>query len=345
MINLLLVDDSSFMRLVLADMLESSSQIKVIATAENGKEAHEKTLSYKPDVVLLDLIMKDYDGLYAVKQIMSHCPTPIIILSSLGNTNTAAVFEAIEAGAYDFMNKPYSEMSARIRDLEAPLLAKIRQASVADRSRLLQHKASRNSNPHTFDSHLSYDILAIGASTGGTGAIEEILKRLPSNFPIPIVIAQHMPADYVPLFAKRLDDMLPLTVKVIQQGEKLRKGTVYIAPGNQNTQLVSEGTKDSVRLDFTDNKFQEFNHPSVDCLMHSVAEVYGNRAIAIILTGMGKDGTTGMKAIFQKKALTIAQNEKTCVVFGMPKSAIEKGAIQHVLPLQEIPGFVVSCLS
>lgn len=345
MINLLLVDDSSFMRLVIADMLGSYPEMNVMATAENGKEALEKTKLLKPDVVLLDLVMKEYDGLYAVKQIMQSCPTPIIILSSLGNTNINAVFDAVEAGACDFLNKPNSEVSARIRNVEHQLIAKIRQAATVDCTRLSQRKTAINTNPHTFDSLLSYDILVIGASTGGTGAIEEILKKLPSNFPIPIVIAQHMPADFVQSFARRLNDMLPLTVKVGQAGEKLQRGCVYIAAGNDNTRIHRHEGVETARIELTDKKFAEFNHPSVDCLMDSVAEVYGKRAIAVILTGMGKDGAKGMEALSRKKALTIAQDEKTCVVFGMPKAAIEKGAIRHVLSLPEIPGFIVSSLS
>jgi two-component system chemotaxis response regulator CheB len=349
MINLLLVDDSGFMRLILADMLESDEQIRVVATAENGKEAFEKVKAYRPDVVLLDLVMKDFDGLYAVREIMAHQPTPIVILSSLGNTNFNAVFEALEAGAYDFLNKPHSEHSARIRDLQPQLVAKIRQASAVDRSRLIQRKSSVNQHPHTFDRVLNFDVIAVGASTGGTGAIEEILKKLPGNFPLPVVIAQHMPAGFVPLFAKRLDGMLPLQVKMAEAGERLQGGTVYIAPGHCNTMIHSEGgARSGARhgsIAFTDQTFPEFNHPSVDCLMESVAQVYGSRALAVILTGMGKDGAAGMDQLHQKKALTLAQDEQTCVVFGMPKAAIERNAIQHILPIGEIPGFIVSCLS
>jgi two-component system, chemotaxis family, protein-glutamate methylesterase/glutaminase len=343
-INVLLVDDSSFMRLVLASILEDSSQIRVVGTAENGKEAFEKTQALKPDVVLLDLTMKDYDGLYAVRNIMQSCPTPIVILSALGNTHSEAVFEALDAGAYDFLNKPHSELSARIRDLEKQLVEKIEQAARADLKKLRLKKSGSNTNPHTFDKRLSYDVLAIGASTGGTSAVEEILQRLPSNFPLPVIIAQHMPANFMGSFARRLDDILPLNVKVAQPGEGLKSGTVYIAPGHTNT-LIRSGAGRMPGIDRTDAQFPEFNHPSVDCLMHSVAETYRERAIGIILSGMGKDGAAGMKAMAQQNALTIAQDEKTCVVYGMPKAAVEKGAIRFVLPLPEIPGFVVSCLS
>jgi two-component system, chemotaxis family, protein-glutamate methylesterase/glutaminase len=349
MINLLLVDDSGFMRLILADMLEADAQIKVVATAENGKEAFDKVQSCQPDVVLLDLVMKDYDGLYAVREIMAHCPTPIVILSSLGNTHFNSVFEALEAGAYDFLNKPNSEHSARIRDLQPQLAAKIKQAAAVDRNRLVHRKATVNHHPHTFDSQLSFDILVIGASTGGTGAIEEILNKLPGNFPIPVVIAQHMPAGFIPLFARRLDQMLPLNVKVAEPGERLNRGTVYIAPGEYNTLIKAEGPARSGaingRIARTEQHFAEFNHPSVDCLMESIAEVYGSRALAVILTGMGKDGARSMELLHRQKALTLAQDESTSVVFGMPRAAIERNAVRHVLPIQEIPGFIVSCLS
>ncbi len=343
-INVLLVDDSGFMRLILADMLEVDSQIHILGTAENGKEAFEKTKLLKPDVVVLDLTMKDYDGLYAVKHIMQDCPTPIVILSALGNTNAEAVFEALDAGAYDFQNKPSAKVGANIRTIENQLVSKIKQASQVDLQRLRSWKTNRNTFVHAFDAQLPYSIVVIGASTGGTGAIEDILEKLPGNFPLPIVIAQHMPKDFIHSYVNRLDGASPLKIKVAQQGEALVNGTVYFAPGDCNM-LITHESNHTRRVDFTDQLFPEYNFPSVNALMLSVAEIYGSQAISIILTGMGKDGMLGMQAMHGKKAITIAQDEKTSVVFGMPKAAIQAGAVQRVLSLDDIPGFVVSCLS
>ena len=342
-VNVLLADDSGFMRLILSDMLGSDGGIEVVGTAGNGQEAYEKTRILKPDVVLLDLVMPEYDGLYAVKQIMANCPTPIVVLSALGNTNSEAVFEALDAGAYDFLSKPAGVLGSRIREIEEQLVAKIHHASAADLRALYRKKTKGNNNAHTFDSQLSYDVVVVGASTGGTGAIEEILQRLPTNFPLPIVIAQHMPADFVESFARRLNDMLPVTVKVAKTGESPQNGIVYILPGEQNTTLLQEGGK--VRFHRTRQRYPEFNNPSVDALMLSAANCFGGRAIGILLTGMGKDGAEGMAALHRHGAFTIAQNEQSSVVFGMPRAAIERGAARAVLPVKEIAGFVVSCLS
>ncbi len=344
-INVLLADDSGFMRLVLSDMLGSDGNIGVVGTAGNGQEAFRKTSDLKPDVVLLDLVMPEYDGLYAVKQIMQHCPTPIVVLSALGNTNPEAVFEALDAGAYDFLSKPVGVLGSKIREMEHQLVARIRSASSADLRTLHRKKTKGNTNAHTFDSHLAYDAVVIGASTGGTGAIEEILQKLPDNFPLPVIIAQHMPADFVESFARRLNDMLPLPVKLATNGEMPQNGIVYILPGDQNTLLTRERSNSKVRFSRTEERYAEFNHPSVDALMLSAAGCYGPRAIGIMLTGMGKDGAAGMAAMHGKNAFTIAQNEQSSVVFGMPGAAIGRGAVKQVLPLKEIPGFVVGCLS
>jgi two-component system chemotaxis response regulator CheB len=342
-INVLLADDSGFMRLILSDILGSDGSIGVVGTAVNGQEAYEKTRTLKPDVVLLDLVMPEYDGLYAVKQIMAHCPTPIVVLSALGNTNSEAVFEALDAGAYDFLSKPAGVLGSKLREIEEQLVAKIRHASAADLRTLERKKTHVNHNAHTFDGHLAYEIVVVGASTGGTGAIEEILQQLPSNFPLPIVIAQHMPVDFVELFARRLNDMLPVTVKVAKTGESPQPGIVYILPGDQNTTLTREGAK--VRFGRTDQRYAEFNNPSADALLLSAASCFGARSMGILLTGMGKDGAAGMVALHRQGAFTIAQNEQSSVVFGMPRAAIERGAVRAVLPVKEIAGFVVSCLS
>ncbi len=185
--------------------------------------------------------------------------------------------------------------------------------------------------------------MLIGASTGGTGAIEEILRTLPVNFPVPMVIAQHMPAGFIHSFADRLDKHSPLKVKVARQGEPLTEGVVYILPGEHNSMLRREGQK--VLFDSTPQQYEAYNHPSVDALFLSGAEVYGGEAIAVLLSGMGRDGVQGMAALQQAKALNIAQDEASCVIFGMPKEAIQQGLVQHVVPLQEMGFFLVGCLS
>jgi two-component system chemotaxis response regulator CheB len=343
-IRVLIVDDSGLMRLLITDMLSQSQEIEVVDTAENGKDAVEKTLALLPDVVVLDLIMKDYDGVYAVKEIMKQRPTPIILLSSLGNANPDAVFEVMKLGAYTFINKPDTSFSSKIREITQLLINKIKQAACASVKRV-DYKETVNHYAHTFPKELPYHIIVIGASTGGTGAIEDILKQLPANLPLPIVIAQHMPKEFVYSFAERLNALLPLQVSVAQKNETLLNGRIYIAPtGTHNLVITRDEQTKVVKFDYTDTVFPEFNYPSVNCLFLSAAAVYSDKVIAIILSGMGKDGAVGMQSIFQKGGYTIAQNEATSVVFGMPKEAIATGSVKTVLPIEQIAGFVVSCL-
>jgi two-component system chemotaxis response regulator CheB len=343
MVKVLLVDDSNVMRLIIGNMLSEFEGIEIIGTAENGEEAFIKAKSLKPDVILLDLIMKDYDGLYAVKKIMPTNPTPIIILSGVGNSDMGPVFEALEAGAYDFINKPDHNTQGGIRSIGVQLSNKIFEAAKTDKNKLKQTHTATNTNFHTFDTASNYEIFAIGSSTGGPGALEELLRHIPANFPVPIVIAQHMPANFVHSFAARLSVFLEIKVKVMEKGDTIEKGLIYLAPGDHNVILVKEGRR--VVVDYTEQQYPEFNEPSVDALMLSIASVYGKNCIAAILTGMGKDGMIGFEAMKNAGAYTIAQDEKSCVVFGMPKAAIERGAIKQVLPLQQIAGFVVSGMS
>jgi two-component system, chemotaxis family, protein-glutamate methylesterase/glutaminase len=344
-IKVVIADDSSFMRLVLSDMISSDSDLLLVGTAENGKDAYEKVQKLKPDVLLLDIVMPEYDAIYAINWIMKECPVPIVLLSSAATSQSEKVFEALSKGAYDFLEKPKGTFGSKIRDIEGQLIAKIKGAVLANSGGLSKKHTSFNNHTHTFEKELAYDIVVIGSSTGGTSPIEELLKKLPSNFPIPIVIAQHMPAEFVESFAKRLDELVPLKVKVAEEGESVTGGFVYIAPGTTNTLLRKGVNKGKVRIKFTAGKFDEYNNPSVNCLFGSAADTYNEKVLAIILSGMGKDGTAGTGKLYAKNAYTIAQDERSCVVFGMPKSAIEKGFIRKVIPMYEMGGYLVSCLS
>ncbi len=342
-IRVLVVDDSSFMRLVIADILRQDDSLEVIDIATNGKEAYEKTIALKPDVIVLDLVMQDYDGLYAIKKITKEQPTPIIILSSVGNVNPDIVVEALNAGALSFVNKPQGILNANIREVDKQLISKIKLAAGIDIQKLIQqNQRGQNTYPHTFEPNLAYQAIVIGASTGGTGAIEHILLNLPSNLPIPVLIGQHIPESFVYSFAKRLNDLVPLEVRIAVEDEILKGGNVYIAPCSSNT--IVKKNKDKVRIAFTDENFSQFNNPSIDSLMLSVAHIYGNKAIGVLLTGMGRDGVQGLSAIYHAGGFTIAQDEKTSIVFGMPKAAIEEGVVRHILPLGDIAPFLVECL-
>lgn len=342
-IRVLLVDDSGFMRMVLTDIINNHPNMEVIDTAEDGKQAVEKSLALLPDVVLLDLNMKNYDGLYAVKNIMAQRPTPIIMLSSMGNTYPDAYVEALNEGAIDFINKPEGVVNANIREIQSKIYGKILQAKQTNINSIKNKKTGVNHFAHTFNKRLNYEIVAIGASTGGTGSIEQILQKLPENFPLPIVIAQHMPEEFVYSFAARLNQMLPLEVKVAQPNEVVRNGYIYIMPGNANLMLAKH--LGNVKFIDSNTTYTEFNHPSVDCLFNSVASVYGSKSIAILLTGMGKDGALGLLEVKNAKGFTIAQDQATSIVWGMPKAAIDLGAADYVLPIHEIATFAVSAIS
>lgn len=341
-IKVLVADDSVFMRMLIKDILEEDKEINVVAQAKDSKEAFELCKTYKPDVVLLDMTMGEYDGIYGVKKIMDTCPTPIIILSALGNTDMAPILEALSLGAIDYLNKPASN-SANIREVGQPLISKVKEAASIKINATSNILNEINVNPHSFSEKLNYDVIVIGASTGGPSAVEKVITHLPGNLTIPVLIAQHMPSNFVPSFASRLDALTPLSVVMARKDDVVETGKVLIAPGSRNIVVKKENNK--VVIDYTSKRYKDFNFPSVTGLMESVAEVYGSRVLAVIMTGMGKDGVEGMKAINEAGGYTIAQSEKTCVVYGMPRAAVEEGCIKQIVPLNEIGGFLVSCLA
>lgn len=328
------------MRILVKDILEFDPEIRVVAVANNGDEAVEKTLQVKPDVVLLDMNMGDYNGMYAVERIMNEHPTPIVILSAVGNHDMDPILAALGAGAVDYINKPVNN-STNLRTIGDDIIMRVRSA--ASSNLRVQQTVNKVQAPHTFSNDLAYDVVVIGSSTGGPPALEEILFRLPENFALPVIVVQHMPPNFVPSFAERLNANCPLEVSMARKGDVVEPGRVLIAPGSRNMILKRNG--DHVEIDFTTNTFKEYNYPSVNSVMLSVAEVYGPRCIGVILTGMGKDGTAGMKKIHESGGLTIAQDKATSVVFGMPREAIESGSVKHVVPIHELGFFIVSSIS
>jgi two-component system chemotaxis response regulator CheB len=331
------------MRLLVGDILKSDKEIELVATATNGKDALEKTIEHKPDVVVMDMNMGEYDGLYGIERIMEERPTPIVILSAAGNNDFPTIEKGLNLGAVDYVNKP-NQNNTQVKEVGQELLEKIKIASIAN---IVAGKIAplerKNSSSHTF-TDLNYDVVVVGSSTGGPGAIENFITKLPENMAVPVLIAQHMPANFVPSFATRLNQLSPLNISMARKGDVLKPGHIFIAPGSRNM-IVVRNTKGEIEVDFTSKTFKEFNYPSVDCLMLSVAEVYESRAIGVILTGMGRDGAMGMKAIKDIGGYTIAQDKETSVVFGMPKEVIDNGHAKSIVPITEMGGFVVSCLS
>ena len=342
-IKILIVDDSTVMRILIKNILEEIDGFEVVGTATNGKNAFEKVMELSPDVVVMDLYMGDYDGVYGIRKIMASCPTPIVVLSSIGNTNLDIVMEALEAGAIDYLNKPAKNQS-KIRDVENQLKQKIIVA-YNSKNRLENKvvKRVKNTNPHTFDDGLGYDVLAIGSSTGGPSALERILGNLPSNLPIPIIIVQHMPVNFIASFSKRLESICKREVVVSSNGKPIEKGKVYIVEGGRNTILYKQ--KGVVRFQHTDLQYEAYNNPSIDSVFLSIADIYQSRSIGVILSGMGSDGVKGISAIKNEGGITVAQSEATCVVYGMPKRANEANAIEHNVNLNQIAPFLISAIA
>ena len=341
-IRTLLIDDSAFMRKVISDILKSDETIDLVGVAHNGQQGAQMAIELAPDVVITDMVMPDYDGIYVVNAVMEKRPVPIILLSSLEKTDNR-IFDALEHGAFEFIDKPTDQQRNQLDQYR--LLELIKEASRSDISVLkAKQLAKRNVHAHSFDSTLNYEIIVIGASTGGPGAIEFIINNLPANLHLPVVVVQHMPPRFLETFTSRLNDHSPLSVRLARKGEPIKGGVVYVAPGESNMRIEANILTNTPIVTFTDRKFEEFNYPSVDCLFESVADLYGKHCIGVILTGMGRDGSRGLKKIKEKGGFTIAQDEESSVVFGMPKAAFETGAVKQVVSLKQIPGFIVSCL-
>jgi two-component system chemotaxis response regulator CheB len=341
-IRVLIADDSALMRILINDIINTDPDIYVVGEANNGKTAFLLTKELKPDVVLMDVNMGEYDGIYGVLEIMKHCPTPIIILSSIGNVDMNPILRGLELGAIDYLNKP-AKNRVNMDEVKQDLIEKIKIASVIDLNEVLGNPVTTNIHEHSFGKVASYDCIVLGASTGGPRALERILTQLPKNLTIPVVIVQHMPASFIPAFANRLNQLTPLQVTVAEQGSKLVAGYVYMAPGDVN--LTIEKKQGNYVFARTEEHFLAYNNSSIDALMLSVAEVYKGRAIGVILTGMGKDGAIGLKAMKVAGSYTIAQSEGSCIVYGMPKAAVQDEAVRQVVHLDEIAAFLVSCLA
>lgn len=344
-IEVVIVEDSGLMRLILSDIINSEPGLNVVGTALDGKEAVDIVLRLKPDVVLMDMNMGDFDGLYGVRNILEKYQVPIIILSAMGNTNLEPVLEALRLGAFDYLNKP-ADNKAKVRTIGYQIVDKIKTAALSNSKLFSINDAAikKNSNEHTFDVNIKYHVLVIGASTGGPTAIERVITKLPGNMPIPVLIAQHMPANFVTSFVNRLNGLTPLTVKVGEDGEHIRPGYIYVAPGDKNM-IVNRNLSGEVVIGFTNMNYKEYNNPSINALMLSVNEVFREKAIGVVLTGMGKDGANGLASIYKSGGYTIGQDKESSVVYGMPKEVADREVIHKAVGIHEMAGFIVSCIA
>ncbi|MEN6520405.1 MAG: chemotaxis response regulator protein-glutamate methylesterase [Armatimonadota bacterium] len=342
MIRVLVVDDSAIVRRVLTDELSKYADIEVVGTAVDPYVARDKIVSLKPDVVTLDLEMPRMDGLSFLVKLMKHFPIPVIVVSSLTPANSETALKALEIGAIDVIAKPGSAYSTP--DVDRQLVRSIRAAAtarVARKEPVQEVVSAVQEDSRKLLSRTTHKILAIGASTGGTQAIEAVLKGFPADIP-GTVIVQHMPEYFTKTFSERLNRECRMEVREASDGDIVVPGVALVAPGNYHMVLERSGAKYQVRIKTGPAVYHQ--RPSVDVLFQSVAKNAGQNAVGVILTGMGADGAKGLLEMRQAGAYTIAQDEKSCTVFGMPKEAINLGAAVRVIPLNRIADSVLGHL-
>lgn len=363
MIRVFIVDDSATVRKVVSDILNSAPDIKVIGSAQNPVFANKRMAEDWPDVIVLDIEMPQMDGLTYLKKLMVEHPTPVVMCSTLTQSGSATSIKALGLGAVEVVGKPTVNLAAGLNDSARELIEAVRAASAANIKRVVSGLSNSVSlkkrkplmpKPPQLKSTIAAPgapvdqktgltakgsaskgskLIVVGTSTGGTQALEHVLSQLPVTTP-GIAIVQHMPEGFTKAFAERLNSICNVEVKEAEQGDLLRPGLVLIAPGGRHLQIQRRGFQFYARI--VDGPTVSRHRPSVDVLFRSVAKFSSEKVLAVIMTGMGEDGASGMKEMHDKKAKTVAQNEATCVVFGMPAMAIKAGAVDDVVPLEGI---------
>ncbi|MEW5789255.1 MAG: chemotaxis response regulator protein-glutamate methylesterase [Pseudomonadota bacterium] len=342
-IKVLIIDDSALIRSVMKEIISAQPDMEVVGQAPDPVTARELIKIHNPDVLTLDVEMPRMNGLEFLEKLMRLRPMPVIMVSSLAGQGSEVTLRALELGAVDFVTKPRVGLSDGLNGLAQEIGDKIRAAA---RARVHRHElnAAAPSTPRPLSSHFistTEKLVCVGSSTGGTEALKEFLIRMPASSP-GVLITQHMPETFTNSFAQRLNTLSAMTVKEAEHNERVLPGHAYVAPGHSHLLVKKSGAYYFTEL----SKAEPVNRhrPSVDVLFHSAAEALGPNAVGVIMTGMGKDGAQGLLAMRQAGAHTIAQNEASCVVYGMPKAAVELGAAMEVVPLQDIAGRVLGHL-
>jgi len=342
-IRVLVIDDSALMRKMIPQLLALDQEITVVGTAMDGLFALKKMQELKPDVVTLDVDMPRMDGIETLRRIVEEFGTPVIMLSSLTERGATLTLQALEIGAFDFVTKPQDAISVHIKDIAGELIAKVKAASENPLARLRTRKVVSSVVPREKKSSRTTrpadKLLAIGISTGGPNALSYLLPRLPANFPAAILIVQHMPPGFTEMFAARLNTACAIEVKEAHDGDLVVPGRALIAPGGRHLKIKRLPLGTIAVL--SDTPQVNGHRPSADVLFRSAVAEYGSSVTGLIMTGMGNDGAEGMGEIKAQGGMTIAQDEKSSVVFGMPKSAIERNYIQQVVSLGDMDGFLM----
>jgi len=334
-VRVLVVDDSALMRKLIPQILATDSSIQVVGTAMDGHFGLKKIAELKPQVVTLDLEMPGMGGLDMLKEIMRHHRLPVIVVSSHSTEGASVTLKALAMGAFDFVAKP-SDVSARMPEIARELIAKIKAAGQS-RGIKVAPAAGNLARPEKVRpdaKNRPTRVIAIGVSTGGPQALQYVLPQLPRDFPGTILVVQHMPEGFTEMFSRRLDEICAITVKEAQSGDLLLAGRALICPGSRHLKVKRLPLGDIVIL--TDDARVNGHRPSADVLFHSVAEEFKDNCIAVLMTGMGEDGAQGLGAVKAAGGMTIAQSEESCVVYGMPKAAIERGYALRVVALDAL---------
>lgn len=372
--KLLVVDDSAFMRKLISDFFVGNSKIEVVGTARNGKDAIAKILKLKPDVVTMDIEMPELNGLDALNEIMAVCPVPVVMLSSTTQHGTENAITAIEYGAVDFVTKPSGTISLDLHKIQGELIRKVEQAALVPISKLKRPSGMKqqepkqmikNANKESFYnsrmtsptiptilakkertdwSRTSKKVVLIGTSTGGPRALQEVITKIPKTIQAPILIVQHMPAGFTKSLATRLNQISEIVVKEAEQGDILKNGVAYIAPGGYHLKLKKAGT--SFGIDLDNQELPRSGHrPSVDVMFENISKFNEFDKIAVIMTGMGYDGSKGLKALKDTgNVIAIAESAETCIVYGMPKAAVETQLVDEVADIDEIAQTIMKYL-
>ncbi len=381
-VKVLVVDDSGFFRRRLTEILAADSRIEVVGTASNGQEAIDKTLELRPDVITMDYEMPVMDGISAVKQIMQRCPTPVLMFSSLTHEGARVTLDALEAGAVDYLPKNFEDISRNPQKVRELLCDKVQAISRSNRSGLTSrmpvssarlplasagaqpaatplHRQERVVRPRTTQppapvttvtapvaapvgraQRKAYKLVAIGTSTGGPVALQQVLASLPANFPAPIVLIQHMPGTFTRAFADRLDKLCNIRIKEAEDGDILKPGHALLAPGGKQMMIDTRG---QVRILPGDERLNY--KPSVDVTFGSAAKVYQDKVLAVVLTGMGSDGREGARLLKAAGSQVWAQDEASCVIYGMPMAVTKAGLADQIYSLNDVgPALVEACI-
>jgi len=334
-IRVLVVDDSAFVRRAIIRMLDNHPIIQVVDVASDGEMAIELIKKLHPDVVTLDIRMPILDGLSALERIMNECPTPVIMLSSLTEKGGENTLRALELGAVDFIDKSATGGAMDFTGIVGELISKIQVAARVEMRKLQAvDSGTRVEEKQLTIAKSGTEVVLIGTSTGGPPALQKVLTALPADFPCPILLVQHMPVGFTASLAERLDRLCALTVKEAEDGELLRNGTAYLAPAGLHLKLTRGDDGVRARLDITPEA--ALHRPSVDTLLESAAAVCGKKSLAVVLTGMGKDGAAGSKMLAAAGGRIVVESEETAIVFGMPKAVLETVTTATVVPLYKV---------